>query len=204
MKTLVLLLVLAGVALFAYRKIEDHRAYSAYEGFADSWAQEKRSIAEKYGDAGAVRHAFEEKPLRGNQGGAAMEAFRGTLYAVESREPASGDGVAFVVRQTILFDPPGATTGIDGAMFARYRHEATVRKTSDGWRVIAFEPTFLEMGEMRRRNCPAPRGRWRGEANILAAGRKLRPIGSARRPRLRTASDSGLPATGSARSPRPR
>ena len=151
MKTLVLLLVLAGVAFVAYRKIEDHRAYAAYEGFADSWAQEKRAIAEKYGDAAAVKRAFEEKALRGNQGGAAMEAFRGTLYAVESREPVSGDDVAFVVRQTILFDPPGMTTGIGGAMFARYRHEATVRKTSEGWRVVAFEPTFLEMGETRKR-----------------------------------------------------
>ena len=151
MKKLLLVLAVAGAAFFAYRGYENRRAYEAYEGFADSWAQERRAVAADYGDPAAVEHAFDEKPLRGNQGGAAMEAFRGTLYAVESRESAPDDGVAFVVRQTILFDPPGATTGIGGAMFARFRHEATVRKTTEGWRVVSFEPTFLEMGELRKK-----------------------------------------------------
>jgi hypothetical protein len=53
--------------------------------------------------------------------------------------------------QTIRFDPPGRTTGIGGAAWAKYRDEATVRKTAEGWRVTAFEPTFVDVGEMKRR-----------------------------------------------------
>ena len=80
-----------------------------------------------------------------------MEAFRGTRYSVESKRRNDDGDVELVVNQTIFFDPPGVTTGIGGAMFARYRHAATVRKTDDGWRVVAFEPTFIEVKEIRRR-----------------------------------------------------
>jgi hypothetical protein len=142
--------VLAGAAFFGYRAFAGWRAYRAYEGFAEAWARENRTTAVNYGDARAVRHTFEEKPLRGTEGGAAMEAFRGTLYAIESKKRRDG-GFDLVVRQTILFDPPGVTTGIGGAMFARFRHAATVRETENGWRGVAFEPTYLEMGAQRRR-----------------------------------------------------
>jgi hypothetical protein len=149
-KKAVAIALLAGAGFLAYRWLGDRRAYAAYEGFADSWARENRTTAEKYGEAEAVRHAFEEKPLRSTEGGVAMEAFRGTLYAIESKTRRDG-GFDLVVRQTILFDPPGVTTGIGGAMFARFRHAAKVRDTPDGWRVVAFEPTYLEMGPLRRR-----------------------------------------------------
>ena len=36
-------------------------------------------------------------------------------------------------------------------MVARFPHAATVRETPDGRRVVAFEPTFLDMAEIRRR-----------------------------------------------------
>jgi hypothetical protein len=75
-----------------------------------------------------------------------MEAFRGTLYSVESRSKSPEGDTELVVRQTILFDPPGFTTGIGGAMFARFRHLVRVRKTGDEWRVVGFEPTSIEMG----------------------------------------------------------
>jgi hypothetical protein len=151
MKKFVYLVVFVGAVFLGYRWFAGWRAYKAYEGFAEAWAQEKRAIADNYGDAEAVRHAFEDKSLRGTQGGAAMEAFRGTRYSVESKTRNDGGDVELVVNQTIFFDPPGVTTGIGGAMFARYRHAATVRRTADGWRVVAFEPTFIEMKELRRR-----------------------------------------------------
>jgi hypothetical protein len=150
MKKLVWVLLLAGAVLLGDRWFVGWRAYKAYEGFAEAWAQEKKAIAQQYGDEEAVKQAFEKKTLRGFPGGAAMEAFRGTRYSVESKTRSGGD-VELVVNQTIFFDPPGATTGIGGAMFARYRHAATVRKTPEGWRVVAFDPTYLEMGELRRR-----------------------------------------------------
>jgi hypothetical protein len=80
-----------------------------------------------------------------------MEALRGDRYEVESRSKDSDGDVRLVVKQTVHFDPPGATTGIGGAMYAHFRHTATVRKTPDGWRVVAFDREFLDMGEIRRR-----------------------------------------------------
>lgn len=151
MKRLVGLLLLAAAAFAAWYWFGSRGAYKAYEGFAEAWAQEKRAVAAQYGDEAAVKHAFEEKPLRGNAGGNMMEAFRGTRYALESKQRSDDGDYDFVVKQTIFFDPPGVTSGIGGAMVARYRHEATVRKTADGWRVVAFEPTYLEMQEIRRR-----------------------------------------------------
>jgi hypothetical protein len=41
-------------------------------------------------------------------------------------------------------------TAIGRAMFARFHEAATVRGTSHGWEVVAFEPTFVEMGTMRK------------------------------------------------------
>jgi len=151
MKRVLAALVLAGLGFFAYRWYAGRAAYSAYEGFAQTWAREDKNAAAKYGDAEAVRHAFEARSLRGTKGGAAMEAFRGTRYAVESRHESPSGDVELVVVQSIFFDPPGVTTGIGGAMVARFRQTATVRKSPDGWRVVAFEPTFLDMEEIRRR-----------------------------------------------------
>lgn len=107
-------------------------------------------MAARYGDAATVTHAFEKRGIRGTQGGAAMEALRGDRYEVESRTR-TAEGIDLVVRQTVHFDPPGVTTGIGGAMYAHFRHRASVHKTPDGWRVVAFEPEFLDMGEVRHR-----------------------------------------------------
>jgi hypothetical protein len=145
MKKAVWIAVVVVVGLLGYRWLDQRRAYGAYEGFADAWARENRTAAAAYGDEDAVVQAFEKKALRGTPGGAAMEAFRGTLYSVESRSKSPEGDIELVVRQTILFDPPGA-------MFARFRHAARVRKTGDGWRVVGFQPTYLEMGELRRKN----------------------------------------------------
>jgi len=152
MKKVVWIAVVVILDLLGYRWLDQRRDYGAYEGFADPWARENRTAAADYGDENAVVQAFEKKALRGTPGGAAMEAFQGTLYSVESRSKSFEGDTELVVRQTILFHPPGATTGIGGAMFARFRHVARVRKTGDGWRVVGFEPTYLEMGELRRRN----------------------------------------------------
>jgi hypothetical protein len=71
---------------------------------------------------------------------------------VESSTKTPEGDVALVVKETIAFDPAGITSGVGGAMFAVFRHTAAVRKTSAGWKVVAFEPKFVEMGDMRRRS----------------------------------------------------
>ncbi|MEP6995507.1 MAG: hypothetical protein ABI968_13365 [Acidobacteriota bacterium] len=149
MKKLLSALLLVGAIVFAYRWFTGWTAYRAYERFAEAWVHGDGIEAAKYGDAPTVKHALEERSLRGTPGGAAMEAFRGERYAVESQTRSSGGAVELKVLQTIFFDPPGITSGIGGAMLAHFRHKATVRKTSDGWRVVAFEPTYLDMASVR-------------------------------------------------------
>ena len=150
MKKLVSVLLFLGALALAYRWYASWTAYKTYERFAESWAREDKTAAAKYGDAETVRHAFEERPLRGTPGGAVMEAFRGTRYSIESKTRSPGGDVELQVMQAIFFDPPGVTTGIGGAMVAHFHHTATVRKTSDGWKVVAFEPTYQNMAELRR------------------------------------------------------
>jgi hypothetical protein len=48
------------------------------------------------------------------------------------------------MRQIVAFDPPGLTTGLGGAMAASFRHVITMRRTPEGWRVVGFEPKFLD------------------------------------------------------------
>ena len=107
--------------------------------------------AARYGDADTVRHAFDRRAIRGTPSGSLIEAFRGTRYDVERRSRSPEGDVLLEVRQTILFDPPGQTTGIGGAMYTHFHDAAAVRRTLEGWRVVAFEPTYIDMGEVRRR-----------------------------------------------------
>lgn len=150
MKKLVSLAILAGAAFFGYRAFNGWRAYKTYENFAEAWVHENEADAGRYGDAATVKHALHARAIRGTRGGAAMEALRGDRYEVESKTR-TADGVDFVVKLTVHFDPPGVTTGIGGAMYAHFRHTASVRKTPEGWRVVAFESEFIDLGELRRR-----------------------------------------------------
>jgi hypothetical protein len=152
MKKIFLLLLVVGASAYGYRSWIGSRSYAAYEGFAEAWAKEDRVAAEKFATGqDVIKRAFDERALRGTKGGSVMEAFRGTNYTVESRTTEGNGDVRLVVMQTIRFDPPGRTTGIGGAAWAKFRDEARVTKTADGWRVTAFEPTFVDVGEMKRR-----------------------------------------------------
>jgi hypothetical protein len=150
MKTVVALLLVAAAVVFGLRWYSGWSAYRAYEGFAEAWVHGSETDAARYGDAAAVTHALKERSIRGTRGGAAMEALRGDRYEVESRSRTPGGDVTLIVKQTVHFDPPGVTTGIGGAMYAHFRHTASVRKADGQWRVVSFEPEFLDMGELRR------------------------------------------------------
>lgn len=150
MKRLLGLVLLAGAAFLAWRGYGGWRAETEVERFVEAWMRGDRVEAAKHGEPAAVEHAMDDRALRGMPGGAAMEAFRGSRCTVESRRRTAGGEVELRVLQTIFFDPPGATTAIGGAMYTNVRHAATVRRTADGWKVAAIEPTYVDMGEVRR------------------------------------------------------
>ena len=150
MKKVLGALLLLGLAWIGYRTLTEWSAYKTYERFAEAWTHGDKVEALKYGTEQAATHAIERRNLRGTRSGSIMEAFRGTSYSVKSRSR-SPDGEGLLeVQETIFFDPPGATTAIGGAMWTRFRHDATVKKTEEGWRVTSFDATYLDMGEVRR------------------------------------------------------
>ena len=151
MKKLVLAVVLAGGLFAGYRWFADWRAVSVYEKFATAWTRGEKEEAAQFGEPEAVKNALEKQALRGMPSGAIMEAFRGERYAIESKTRLPGGDLRIEARQTIFFDPPGATTGIGGAMYTRIHHSVTLRERDTRWKVVAFEAAYVDMGEIRRR-----------------------------------------------------
>jgi hypothetical protein len=151
MKKLLGIIVLAGAALLGYRWFVGWRAVNAYEKFADAWTHDDRVAALEHAGADMVDAALGGHPLTGMPSGSILEAFRGTSYEIETKTRLPGGNLRLEVRQTIFFDPPGATTAIGGAMATHIHHSATLRKTAEGWKVVAFEPKYLDMGTLRRR-----------------------------------------------------
>ncbi|HKF44250.1 MAG TPA: hypothetical protein VKG01_14200 [Thermoanaerobaculia bacterium] len=152
MKKLLLLAVLAAAAWFGYTKwFADREAIQAYEKFAHAWSRGDTDEAARHGEKQVAENAIQSQNLRGMRSGSIMEAFHGERYEIESKTAQPDGGVRLEVKQTILFDPPGATTGIGGAMWTTIHHSATLHRTPEGWKVTAFEAKYLDMGETRRR-----------------------------------------------------
>lgn len=151
MKKILLLVLLAGAAFIGWRSLTRWRAKAAYEGFAEAWTHGNMADAKKYGTEECARQALEKASLRGLESGSVMEAFRGTRYRYEKETVSDAGDLELEVHQTIFFDPPGITSGIGGAMYTGIHHSAKLRHDSDGWRVIAFQPRYIDMGPMRRR-----------------------------------------------------
>jgi hypothetical protein len=150
LKRIVVLLLLAGVGYTVYRVLARAGPVRAYEKFADAWARGDDEIALRHAEGDAMRRTLRSHSIRGLLFHP-MEAFHGTRYAIDSVTSSPEGDVVIAAKQTIGFDPPGVTSAVGGAMFAVFRHQATLHKTSEGWKITAFEPTFLEAGETRRR-----------------------------------------------------
>jgi len=151
MRKLILVALLAAAAVVAARSISRWRARVAYEEFAEAWTHGDAKRAGELAEAGAAERALEKRSLRGLPNGPIMEAFRGTRYAIESESRNAAGDMEIEATQTILFDPPGITTALGGAMYTHVHHSATLRHSSGGWKVIAFETKVIDIGEVRRR-----------------------------------------------------
>ena len=150
MKKLLVLALLLGGAHLVYRHFHRVVPIGEYERFADAWARGDIEEALRHADGDQIHRTLKTKSLRALMDARMMEAFHGTRYAVQSTDSTPEGDLVLDVKQTIAFDPPGATTAVGGAMFASFRHVARLRKTTGGWKVVSFEPTFLEIGETRR------------------------------------------------------
>lgn len=152
MKRALGVLVLAAIAFVAYRQIFAAAPARTFGRFAEAWARGRTEEAMKLAEGDAVRRDLDRKPfVNVIKPPWQVDAFHGFRTSeVSSTRTDSGD-VELEARQAIAFDPPGATTGIGGACVATFRHRATLRKTSDGWKVVAFHPECVDVVMTRRR-----------------------------------------------------
>jgi hypothetical protein len=150
LKKVVVAAVLAGAAFFAYRFYERLAVIHCYENFADAWAREAREEALRLTEGEAARQAVEKRGIRSLIDAWGVERIHGTSYSEESTERGNDGAIAVKARQTIAFDPPGITSALGGAMWMTFHHSARLRRTEDGWRVVDFVPTYVDMGRMRR------------------------------------------------------
>lgn len=150
MRRLFLLLLLLGGAILGYRYTVVEAPVRESKRFLEAWAREDTPAAAAMTEGGAARKSVESRILRGVCL-VPIEAFRGSRSSVESRLKGPGGEAVLTTHQTVLFDPPGATSGIGGAMAASFRHVVTMKKTGAGWKVVAFEPTYLDAVSTRGR-----------------------------------------------------
>lgn len=152
MKRLVLGLLLGCGAYFGYRELSARAPAKAFESFAEAWARGRTEQAMALAQGEAVRRTLDRKPFVSVLAAPwAVDAFHGFSTSVVSSSTSSSGDLEIEARQRIAFDPPGATSGIGGAAIASFRHIASLRKTDDGWRVVAFAPECLGVSLTRGR-----------------------------------------------------
>ena len=143
MKKILLVLLLAGAGVFAYRYAVVGAPIRACRECLKAWGREDTPAAAAMTDGEKAKKAVETHILRGVCR-APMEALGASRSTVESRADGPGGEVTLTMRQDVAFDPPGQTSGFASSMSASFRQVVTMKKTPDGWKVSGFEPTYLD------------------------------------------------------------
>lgn len=152
MKRLFVLLLLAAGAYFGWRQLSGAAPAKAFDKFADAWARGRTDEAMRYADGEAVKKTLERKnfvqiicpPWQ-------VEAWHGFSTSVNSSSKNADGDLELDVEQTVAFDPPGVTSAMGGAAVGKFHHVATLRKTPDGWKVVAFKPECVSVTPTRNR-----------------------------------------------------
>jgi hypothetical protein len=110
LKKIVLLLVAAGGAVFAYREIVLRAPDRILERFLDAWAREDTAAAAALTEGESAKKAVESKILRGVLK-APMEGYRGERVAIEGRESVSSGEVTLTAKAVVFFDPGHLSLG---------------------------------------------------------------------------------------------
>jgi hypothetical protein len=141
--------LIAAAAFGVWRYYSDkHLPAKVYETFAEE------ILHQRYDDAAKMCDGLTAADLGqlGSQEriGAGPQMFQ-TLFPsrfeIESRETTSDGDIAIHAVQTVLFNPVGVESAIRPAMYATLKQVVTLRKEDAGWRVVAFENTFVSMDQ---------------------------------------------------------
>ena len=150
MKKILLVALLAGAAVLAYRYAVVDAPVRACRDFLRAWAKEDTSKAAAMADGERAKKDIETRILRGVCR-APMEALGGSRAELESRAAGPAGDVILTLKQVVSDDPPGRTSGFASSMAASFRHVVTMKKTAEGWKVAGFESRFLDAAPTRKR-----------------------------------------------------
>jgi hypothetical protein len=146
-KRLIVLLIVAAAAFIGYRYYASSIAPERrYKQFAEEVLHRRYNIAARMTDgmteADVARAGTQE---RIGAGPAMFQALFPSKFAVTSRETSPDGALVLHAVQTVFFNPPGVESAVRPAMFATMNQTVTLRRTSGGWKVAAFENTFDKM-----------------------------------------------------------
>jgi hypothetical protein len=150
LKKILAVALLGGLALFAYRYLVVDAPERACRKFLKAWGREDTPAAAAMTDGEKAKTEVETHILRGVCR-APMEALGASRSTRESRAGRPGGEIVLTMRQDVAFDPPGRTSGFASSATASFRHVVAMRKTAEGWRVAAFQPTFVDAAPTGRR-----------------------------------------------------
>ena len=150
MKKLLLIAVALGAALLAYRYSLRAAPISAYEKFAEAWVRGNEEAALHLAEGEEAWRAVRRHPRVGLVPAVMVETIHGVGEKIESLEKTDSGEWVIEAKQTVGFDPPGATSAFGGEMAMIFHHSVRLRKTPEGWKVVAFNPTLLETRVTRR------------------------------------------------------
>jgi hypothetical protein len=149
MKKLLILIAAVAVIFLGYKLFFAGGPKKAFTEFCDLWGTNQLDKAWTFSVKDEAAANFKGKSVN-EVTHFMMEAIMGAHTTVSSSS--SGPGLkekSYDGTTLIFFTPPGMTSAFP-THFAKIRVEGTVRKTPAGWKVVAFTPTFLELGELRK------------------------------------------------------
>lgn len=141
-------LFISTTALSACGMVGKSGAVKTYEEFAAAWARNDVAEASRLSEGAQVQATLEQKSVARIMW-VSVQDYRGVRFEIVSEKEA-GEDVELEATVTMDFNPPGVESAIGSAMYAKFRHRATLRKTQTGWRVVSFEPEFITAEEKRR------------------------------------------------------
>ena len=151
MKRAVSAIIAIAAALLGYHYY--HHSYEPrqhYRGFAEEILHRRYDAAAAMTDA--IPAADLQKQGSQERIGAGPPMFQTIFpsrFVIETSEM-SGDGTLTLhAVQTVLFNPAGVESAVRPAMYAKLNQTVSLRKTSSGWKVTAFENRFATMDSMK-------------------------------------------------------
>lgn len=138
MKKLVLLLIIAVALLVVFHRQTAETPEKVYREFATAMVDLDFERAANFSEGLSERGWEKVSPLHAIGYSMIQDTFR-PLYTIESQRELSENEVEIRAMQAVQFNPPGVESAMRPAMVAKVGQTARLKKTGDGWKVIAFE-----------------------------------------------------------------